>query len=87
MDTYYNFSHHVSLSFTFCPAQGYPLRFLAPIQVYALPIRFQEIFQQSLTLLYMLLVLQLRPPLNIINPQHQPFISPDSSKNTEPTMI
>jgi hypothetical protein len=30
LDTYYNLSHHVLLSFTFNSTQGYPLRFLAP---------------------------------------------------------
>jgi hypothetical protein len=30
MDIYYNFSHPIILSHTFCPAQGYPLRILAP---------------------------------------------------------
>jgi hypothetical protein len=57
MDIYYNFSHPIILSLTFCPAQGYPLKILAPI------------------------------PLGVINPQHQPFISPIFNENIEPAMI
>ncbi len=37
-------------------------------------------------LLYMLLIIQFRPPLCVISPQHQPLINPNSSKNTKPTM-
>jgi hypothetical protein len=47
MDIYYNLSHSVPLSFTFCPTQGYPLRFLAFTHMYALPIGFQERFHQG----------------------------------------
>lgn len=44
--------------------------------------------QRSLAyaLLYMLLILQLKPPLCVINPQHQPLIDPNSSKNTKLAM-
>ncbi len=87
MDTCYDLSHLVFLSLTFCQAQGYPLRFLAPTQVYELPIGFsRKVPPRSLldALLYMLLVLQLRPPLGVINLQHQSFISPNSNKNTKP---
>jgi hypothetical protein len=90
MDTCYDLSHHVLLSLTFCPAQGYPLRFLAPTQVYELPIGLSRNVppkSPSNALLYMLLVLQLKLLLGIIKPQHQPFINPNSNKNTEPTMI
>ncbi len=41
MNVYYDFFHPTSLSLTFCPAQRIPTkRFLAPIQVYELPIGF-----------------------------------------------
>ncbi len=90
MDTCYELSHPIPFSFTFCPAQGYSLRFLAPTQVYELPIGFSsKVPPKPLTnaLLYMLLVLQLKPPLSVINPQHQPFMSLNSNKNTKPAMI
>ncbi len=90
MDTCYDLSHHVPLSFTFCLAQGYPLRFLAPTQVYELPIGLsRKVPPESPTnaLLYMLLILQLKPLLGIIKPQHQPFVIPNSNKNTEPAVI
>jgi hypothetical protein len=80
----------VPLSLTFYLAQGYPLRFLAPTHVYELPTGFsKKVPPKSPTdaLLYMLLVLQLRPPFGVFSPQHQPFISPNSNKNTEPAMI
>ncbi len=54
------------LSLTFCPAQGYPLRFLTPTQVYELPIGFSSKVPpkpHTNALLYMLLV-RLRLPFN-----------------------
>ncbi len=90
MDTCYDLSHHVPLSLTFYPAQGYSLRFLAPTQVYELLIGFSSKVPPkppANALLFMLLVLQLRSPLGVISPQHQPFISPNSNKNTKPAMI
>jgi hypothetical protein len=89
MDNYYNLSHYVPLSPMFCPTQGYPLRFLALIHMYALPTRFQERFHQGPlvdALPYMFLILKLRPLWCIIGPQHQPLINPNSSKNTKLAM-
>ncbi len=37
-------------------------------------------------LLYMLFILQFKPPLCIISPWHQPFINPNYSKNTKLAM-
>ncbi len=71
MDTCYDLSHLVPSSLKFCPTQGYPLRFLTPTQVYELPTGFSSKVPPKPptdALFYMLLVLQLRPPLSIINP-------------------
>jgi hypothetical protein len=89
MDTYNNLSHFVPLSPMLCPTQGYPLRFLALIHMYVLPTRFQERFHHDpcKCTFYMLFILQLRPPLCVISPQHQPLINPNSNKNTKPAMM
>ncbi len=73
-------------------SQGYPQRgFQLLLRCYELP---TEQSKQGLPPLnfyrcsfYMHLILQLRPPLNVISLQHQPLISPNSNQNIEPVIL
>jgi hypothetical protein len=79
MGIFYNLSHFVP---TFCPTQGYPLRFLALIHhKWATWIMFPPKSHTNASL-YMFLILQLGPLLCIIIPQHQSLIELNTSKNT-----
>jgi len=80
----YNLSHFVP---TFCPTQGCPLRFLALSRHKSTTLGMVPPRSHANASFYMLLILQLRPPLCIISPQHQSLIKPNINKNTMPTMM
>ncbi len=79
-----NLSHSIS---TFCPTQGYPLKFLAFTHHKCVTSRMFPPKSRRNASLYMLLILQLTPPLCIIIPQHQSLIEPNTNKNTMPAMM
>jgi hypothetical protein len=79
MGIFYNLSHYVP---TFYPTQGYPLRFLALTHHICATSRMFPPKSHTNASLYMLLILQLRPPLCIIIPQHQSLIELNINKNT-----
>ncbi len=90
MDIFYNLSHYVPLLLAICPTQGYPLRFLALTHYTCTTHRILGTIpprSHANASFYMLLILELRPPLCTINPQHQSLIEPNTSKNTKPIMM
>ncbi len=78
MYIFYNLSHSVPM---FCPTQGYMLRFLALIHHSCATSRMLPPKSHTNASFYMLLILQLEPPLCILIPQHQSLIEPNNSKN------
>ncbi len=80
-----------SFSFTFCPVPRIPTkRFLAPTPILWSTHWITQVSSSQTPTnadFYMLLILQLRPPLSIIFLQHQPLISPGSKQNTELAII
>ncbi len=84
MDIFYDLSHFVPM---FCPTQGYLLRLLALTHHICATLRMLPPQSHTNVSLYMFLILQFRPPLCIIIPQHQSLIEPHTNKNTTPTMM
>ncbi len=79
MGIFCNLSHSILM---FCPTQGYLLRFLALIHHRCAISRMLPPKSHTNASLYMLLILQLEPPLCIIILQHQSLIELNISKNT-----
>ncbi len=80
-----------SFSFTFCPIPRIPTkRFLAPTPILWSTHWITQVSSSQTPTnadFYLLLILQLRPPLSIIFLQHQPLISPGFKQNTKLAII
>jgi hypothetical protein len=72
---------------TFCPTQGYSLRFLALTHHKCATSGTLQLKSHTNASFYMLLILQLGPPLCIIIRPHQSLLEPNTNKNITLAMM